>query len=418
MRSPCTNLRAQLTWLIEEYRIRRLAALILFLIVIWFLAALCIWASERSPARVPRLHPGDTFYDFRDCLWCSTVYLVSGLEDFDPVTLPSKIAAVVVMVVGVGVLGLIGAQLLATFVDRQRLRTRIRRKPGCAFAGHVVVCGWNERGPAVIKHLRTHPLGRNGQVVVVAPEVLDIEIQNPAILRQVWGIPGEPFRETALRQADAETARALVILSAPASSANPASGARDAAGILAYLTAAAVAPGGHICVELADRRSAPRFRPLPGLELLYVRNLAGKLLAHSAREHGLIHCFQTLLDPEPHAPGIQFIPVPKKWLGRTFREVARAMLLDPHKNRILLGIRRPLSPAVRQDPEPPAPQPYTTILNPPARIPAAPQTRRPVFCRDDPLEPGDLLIVLTRIPGRRPPPPAKAPRLETGAMAP
>lgn len=97
MKERFANIRAQLRWVAEEYKLGHLAALLSFLAVIWFLAAVCIWTAERSPNRQPPLQPGDRFTSLTDCLWCSTVYLVSGLEEFEPATTSAKVAAVGVM---------------------------------------------------------------------------------------------------------------------------------------------------------------------------------------------------------------------------------------------------------------------------------------------------------------------------------
>ncbi|NOY80034.1 MAG: hypothetical protein GXP31_03415 [Kiritimatiellaeota bacterium] len=385
MAKRLANLRAQIQWVFEEYRLGRLLGLLLFLVAIWLSAAVVIWVSERSPSRVPPLGPGDKFYAFRDCLWCSTVYLVSGLEDFNPVTLPSKIAAVVVMVVGVGVLGLTGAQLLATFVERRRLRNILRRKPSCTFSGHIVVCGWSERAPAVLEELRTQPAGLRRQVVVVAPQALAIEIADRRVRRGVWAVPGDPVRDEVLRRADAGTAHSVVVLP-PASAAGPEVDRRgaDARSILVSLAVAAVNPGVEVCVELADRRSARRFRPGPGLELLNVRDVAGKLIAHAAQKHQLGDLFHRLLSAAPAAGTVWIVPVPDRLVGLTFRQVRKDMIDNDREAHVLLGLRRAASP----------PDPPRLVINPGTEDPRIGTGES--LDADVALVPGDQLVVLAR----------------------
>ncbi len=384
-----TSLRAQLQWVFEEYRLGRLFGLLLFLVGIWLAAAVVIWVSERSSSRLPLLEPGDKFYAFSDCLWCSTVYLVSGLEDFDPVTLPSKVAAVMVMVVGVGVLGLTGAQLLATFVERRQLRLVVRRKPSCTFSDHIVLCGWNERAPAILEELRTQPAGKRRQVVVVTPEALTIEIADRHVRRGVWGVPDDPVRDEALRRADVATAHTVVLLPAPSDPAADRRGV-DARSILVSLAVAAVSPKVEVCVELADRRSAARFRPAPGLELLNVRDVAGKLIAHAAQKHHLGAMFHHLLSAAPEAGTLWIVPAPDWCIGMTFRQVRSELIHNDREACALLGLRRPAPPQAARQERTPAPGHARLVLNPGTGAPLG---------ADAVLVPGDQLVVLAR---RRP----------------
>ena len=402
MRERLANLRAQLRWLAEEYKLGHLLGLLLFLVCIWFAAAVCIWLAERSPGRVPALRQGDHFYTLSDCFWCSTVYLVSGLEEFEPSTTPAKAAAVVVMVIGVGVLGLIGARLLATLVERTRLASQVRRKPGCTLRGHVVICDWSDKGDAIVREIHASQFARRRGVVIVAPNAQDVQITERRAYRGVWAVSGDPLRDEVLRQADVGTAHSAVIL-IQQDTAQERPDAADARAILISLALHAVCPGLHVCVETLTARGGMHLAALPGRELINVRDVAAKLIAHAAQKHGLSEFFLHLLTVSSNTNETYVVPVPAGLVGRSFSDAQQALGERRSQNLELVGVRVPGTSETA---------PAQMVINPrrePARSPASDpetserplastqveQTRREVW-RDAPLQAGDELVVIAR----------------------
>ncbi len=336
MRERLANVRAQLGWAVEEYRLAHLARLLLFLVCIWFAAAVCIWQSERRVAHVPG-QAAPRFHTLSDCLWCSTVYLVSGLEDFEPQTPLAKTAAVVVMVVGVGVLGLVGASLVATCVERTRRAAFVRRKPGCVLREHTVICGWNSKGDAIIRELHADQWQTRMPVVIVAPDALDIEIQDRSAYRGVWAVAGDPVSDDALHDANVATARSAVILTAEADTP-AAQAAAEAKTVLVSLALEALQPQLHACVEITSGRTAERLARGAHRELIDVRNVAGKLIAHAGQRHFLTGFFEHLLTVSAHTNEVYVVDVPAPLVGLTFREAQKRLLQHERSDVVLAGV--------------------------------------------------------------------------------
>ena len=326
MREAVDNLRAQIRWVIEEYKLLHLCGLLVFLLCIWFLSAVCIWGFERAAAQTaPALRTDDHFLNLTDCLWCTTVYLVSGLEEFEPNTAPAKAAAVVVMVVGVAVLGLVGARLLATFVERARLASFVRRKPGCTFRGHVVICGWSDKGDAIVGQLHARQFAHQRPIIIVAPAAASIRISDRRAYRRVWAVTGDPVSSAALTEANVDAAHGVIVLANPMGNGMHAAVA-DARSILVSLAIDAVNPRLHACVETLDRSSAQRFRQMGPRELVDVRNVAGKLIAHSAQKHGLSEFFFRLLTVSADTNEVYMTQAPAGLHGSCFRDAQKRLV--------------------------------------------------------------------------------------------
>jgi len=87
-------------------------SIVSFVVVAVFVSAFFMWRVEYNA-------PGATITTFRYALWWAIVTTTTvGYGDYTPVTLPGRIIATAVMVVGVGLIGTVSATVAAWFVRR------------------------------------------------------------------------------------------------------------------------------------------------------------------------------------------------------------------------------------------------------------------------------------------------------------
>ena len=408
VRERLRELVARMEWAIEVYRLRRMAAYFLGLVGLWVAASLTLWMSERWGGAAE----ASQFYRFSDCLWSSTVYLLSGLEDFEPATTVGKIAAVTVMVAGVGMLGLLGTTLLTAVVESSRLASRVKRKPtGFRLRGHVVLCGWSPKGDAIVRELHAELFdgGARRPIAIVAPRADQIRMTDRRAYRGVWAVAGDPIRREVLAQADVAHAHSVVVLA----SHEEDEGARgdDARTILIALAIQSLSAAVHVCTEVLDLANVAHFERTSVRELVSVRDVAARLLAHAADKHHLTDFFGQLLTVSRDTNEVYALDVPDALVGRSFAQVQRLFLDSPRCCVTPVGVRRPT--VKMRDGEPirdrfGRPIPVSLLTLNPRRRRGDQETEStvrtaffghghvddPRLTRDEPLRAGDKLVVI------------------------
>jgi Trk K+ transport system NAD-binding subunit len=336
-----SDMRAKLRWHLQAYRLGRLGRFLLLLVGLWMLGAFIIFLAER-----PGVSAGDRFSSYTDCLWCSTVYLVSGLDEMAPRTVLARVVTVFMMIVPAGVLVMFGTSLVATFTEQIQRSSRIRLCPsGARFRGHIVLCGWSSRGDHILRQIHSSQIREFGTWrTVLIVEADRIEVSDPDVYRDVWGIAADPVLDDVLREeACIADAHSVIVSAAEADAgmaAEAACASRDATSILVALAARASAPAGHIVTEVLSRGNAAHFSRCQSQEQICVRDLGARLIAHAARNHQLTDMFLDLLDVRADSNEVYFCRVPEIHVGRSFRDVQQELADRIHSPMVLVGIRR------------------------------------------------------------------------------
>lgn len=90
-------------------------SIVSLIIIIVFGSAFFVWRVEYNA-------PGATITTFRDAVWWAIVTTTTvGYGDYTPVTPAGRTIAVVVMIVGVGLIGTVSATVAAYFVSRRKV---------------------------------------------------------------------------------------------------------------------------------------------------------------------------------------------------------------------------------------------------------------------------------------------------------
>ena len=267
------------------------------------------------------VEPGLSLYD---SLWWTIVTLTTvGYGDITPQTIPGRIIAFIDMLVGIGVLAIITAQVASIFVER-----KINQDLGMDsydFENHIILCEWNYRAEIIIKELRLEPEIQKTPIILIA----DIE-RKPTTDKDLFFVKGQVSDKT-LHQANLKKAKTVIILG----DSNLDYTNRDAKVVLSTLTIESLNPDVYTIVELVDEAHIKTCKRARADEIIVSSKLSSHLISSAAINHGIS---KVISDIVSYGYGSQLfkIPVPKSEVGSLFMDVFMKMKLDSHSTVIAI----------------------------------------------------------------------------------
>ena len=263
---------------------------------------------------------------FTSGVWWTIVTLTTvGYGDISPATPAGRLLAVLVMLFGIGLLGMLSAGLATMLISR-----KIRENKGMCpstVEDHIIICEWNHRAKAILKELRADPQTEETPVVLVA-DLEEIPIDDPDLLF----IRGVVCEET-LEKANLKKARTIIVLGDDATEAT----ARDAKVVLTTLTIETMNPDVYSVVELVDKKNEPHCLRANADEIIIGSELSSHLIAMAASDHGISRIVTELLSNR-YGNELYSMPVPAGMVGQKFLDVFVRMKTE--QNVTVFGIQK------------------------------------------------------------------------------
>ena len=238
---------------------------------------------------------------------------------------------------------------------------------------HTLVLGFSENLRPLIAQIALANESEGGGTVVVLSDSVSIGelnrflqqsedagfvLQRPGGATECVARHGSPLKVGDLRRVSAATAKSVVVLADHDVGADE-SDAKVMRAVLALSAFDAIS--GHIVAEVRDVDNAENVRLVSRhpIECVVANDAIGRMMINCARQPALASVLQQLLGFEGDEFYLASWP---ELVGKTFRDVLRGDLLE---NAVPVGVRRAATAAIELNPKP-----------------------------DDPLEPGDEVIVI------------------------
>lgn len=167
-------------------------------VFIFFMTVLTIGVSTI----VMRTLEPDTFPSWFDSLWwVMTTMTTVGYGDFYPTSVAGRVFAMVLYIIGIGILGVVIGKIVDSFSTFKRLKGEGKLK----FKGknHIVIIGWSKKSEYAIKGI----LAKQSCEVVI---IDDLE-KEPFIHDRVHFISGDAATKSVVDMANVQEAKSVII---------------------------------------------------------------------------------------------------------------------------------------------------------------------------------------------------------------
>ncbi len=325
------GLRGTLLRILSVWNRFQVGGVIVGVAVIWVVGALVLHVVERET--------NAAFSTIGESLWRVWILIFSG-EVETPKSLIGRIAAMVLLVAGVGVAGLFTASVASLLVERYLRRSDVSH---FEMDDHLVLCNWAPRALEWIREVHSKIITEPRPIVVIHdnPDEIDLpDKQDEPAFNDVYIVKGDPTNEVILHRAKIAHAHSIVILSDAREGKHA-----DGKSILTCIAIRQICRGDQqpsIIVECHNSNNRFHLLKAGASEIVSSDSLGIRLLARSALFHGMTQFYQELLTVRRDANEVFLLPAPESLVGRDFAELSEMFMKHRNDRRscLLIGIQR------------------------------------------------------------------------------
>jgi voltage-gated potassium channel len=331
------------TAIVYQYRLGRVARLLLLSMLAWVAGANVLHLIERVSENP--LHPSPYASDYWETYWGVIVFIISGMDAPEPVSLGARVVVTTLLVAGICIVAVFTGEVVSILVRTEQRRGRMALKPpGLKLAEHVVILGRNDHLEKIIHQIHSAFGGRH-YILVVCEDAETLPSPGPVTHRRVFALQGNPARDDVLDAANIEDARRVIVLSGDAGKATPSE--RDDVAMMHALAAVARNRTIPLVVELQEPESLRYASSIKTADCLVSRHFGEMLMSQSVHNGGVAEIYDELMTFSADTSEFYRVRVPSQLVGKTFRQ-AQEFFLDLDTESIVpVGIDGPDAHAYR-----------------------------------------------------------------------
>lgn len=278
---------------------------------------------------------GNTFY------FVMTTFSTVGYGDYSPTTLPGKLFAVVMYLVGIGLLGVVIGKIVDAFSIFKRRREE--GKMNYTKENHIIIIGWSKKAELAIQEiLNTNPTIEIVLIDTLPKSPIDLE------LVRVHYIQGDSTEEETFQQANIKKANSVIIFSDD-SIQDPS--LRDAKTLTVAIVVERLAPNVHTTVEILTEKHTANFSHVKVDEFILSQETISRLAVRASIYKGVSKVYSQLISRQ-HGENLYKISKKDNWI--TYLDAFHALLEQGATliaDRDQLDINRRLHEVIPEDAE-------------------------------------------------------------------
>ena len=277
----------------KKFKHRLLGSLSLFLILLVGCTVVVWWQEKNFQG------------SWIDSLW-SVLFTLIGQGEFasSPRTIVGRLIVFLLSIFGVALFGVVFAEVLQRLIN-SRLKEMLGMSK-CKYEGHILICGWNGRGPYLLRQL-----GASGRQIAIIAEERPKNLPSD----DVFFVEGNPSDKDALLKGGIEKARAAIILW------DPRFGDDDSRTILTGLAVEAMRPEVYTVMELHNPDNERYARYAHVDDILNTDSLIADITGICTHYEGISSFIRDILSTSDHGHSFASFDVPAEFEGRTIGEM-------------------------------------------------------------------------------------------------
>ncbi len=262
-----------------------------------FGSALFVWWQERNFTG-----------SYLDAIW-TVLFTLIGQGEFatSPHTMWGRIIVFLLSIIGVALFGVIFAGVMQRIIN-SRVKAIFEEMIGinkCKYEGHVLICGWNQRGPYLIREI----LSSGQQAALITKD-------RPADLdSNVFFVQGNPSEREALEKGGIRNAKRAIILG------DPDFGSDDSHSILTALAVENLAPDIYTVMELHNPENEHYAKYAKVDDILYSDSLIAGIASLCTHNEGISAFIRDVLSTADDGHSFATVDVESRYKGMTIDEL-------------------------------------------------------------------------------------------------
>lgn len=140
--------------------------------------------------------------------WTTIIYLLSGFEGNNPITVGGKISSIFILLGSVALLGSVIGHFTSLFIMESK------KKMPVDLNKHIAICYWSSRGDTIVKELRNSEMAAEKEIIILHDnDVNEKELRDKNnYYKNVFFIEGDPTKTKTLSDARVAHAESVIIL--------------------------------------------------------------------------------------------------------------------------------------------------------------------------------------------------------------
>lgn len=232
-----------------------------------------------------------------------TTFSTVGYGDYSPITIAGKLFAVLMYLIGIGLLGVVIGKIIDAFSIFKRKREE--GKVGYTKENHIIIIGWSKKTESAIKEI----LNTNSFIEIV---IIDTLPKSPfdVSLDRVHYIQGDSTEEETFEKANISKAKSVIIFS---DDKIQEPSLRDAKTLTVAIVVERMAPRVHTTVEILSEKHTSNFSHVKVDEFILSEETISRLAVRSAMYKGVSKIYTQLISRQ-HGENLYQISKKERWV--------------------------------------------------------------------------------------------------------
>lgn len=268
-----------------------------------------------------------------DSVWFTIVTTIAGYYEYSPVTLPGRIASLLLLVFGMLVLSMITGKLASHFMDMQMKKEK-GLMPLKNLKGHFLLCGWRSGFEKILDNIINTNPEITPDLIVLINDAPSEKIENLLDLerfKEIHYVSGDFADENVLKRANIQTAERALIISDHSKEYSDLE--IDSRTVLAVISMSNINPGMYIAAELIDSKFEKHLRMAHCDEIILTTDYEHNLLASASGGMGYSNVMRALISDDADS-GILIEDIPSQFFGKSYSEYRKSLSYP----KILIGL--------------------------------------------------------------------------------